>query len=57
MKGLERRIITPLAKSARLSLIAREKARAKAKEQERLARERAKAKEEKLKANKTAKNG
>ncbi len=37
--------------------IAREKARAKAKEQERLARERAKAKEEKLKANKTAKNG
>lgn len=36
--------------------IAREKARAKAKEQERLARERAKAKEEKLKANKTAKN-
>lgn len=37
--------------------IAREKARAKAKEQEHLARERAKAKEEKLKANKTAKNG
>lgn len=37
--------------------IAREKARAKAKEQERIARERAKAKEEKLKANKTAKNG
>ena len=37
--------------------IAREKARAKAKEQERLARERAKAKEEKLKANKTAKDG
>ena len=37
--------------------IAREKARAKAKEQERLARERAKAKEEKLKENKTAKNG
>ena len=37
--------------------IAREKARAKAKEQERLARERAKAKEEKLKADKAAKNG
>lgn len=37
--------------------IAREKARAKAKEQERIARERAKAKEEKIKANKTAKNG
>ena len=36
--------------------IAREKARAKAKEQERIARERAKAKEEKLKADKTAKN-
>ena len=37
--------------------IAREKARAKAKEQERLARERARAKEEKLKADKAAKNG
>ena len=37
--------------------IAREKARAKAKEQERLARERAKAKEQKLKADKAAKNG
>ena len=37
--------------------IAREKARAKAKEQERLARERARAKEEKLKAEKAAKNG
>lgn len=36
--------------------IAREKARAKAKEQERIARERAKAKEEKLRANKSAKN-
>ncbi len=36
--------------------IAREKARAKAKEQERIARERARAKEEKLKADKTAKN-
>ena len=37
--------------------IAREKARAIAKEQERLARERARAKEEKLKADKAAKNG
>ena len=37
--------------------IARVKARAKAKEQERLARERARAKEEKLKADKAAKNG
>ncbi len=36
--------------------IAREKARAKAKEQERIARERAKAKDEKLRANKSAKN-
>ena len=45
------------AKAKEKERIAREKARAKAKEQERLARERAKAKEEKLKANKTAKNG
>lgn len=45
------------AKAKEKERIAREKAKAKAKEQERLARERAKAKEEKLKANKTAKNG
>ena len=45
------------AKAKEKEKIAREKARAKAKEQERLARERARAKEEKLKADKAAKNG